>query len=196
VGIGARKLSGTNSDSRDGAIMAPTQCPTLIRVRLDMQAERQWYLSREGEQYGPFSDGEVTTFHQAKKLLPTDHFWCEGFRDWQPLSALFAPQQPAAQQWQLETTQRNVVQRSPQASIAHQREEVVPQLVVADLRELSEAEANRSCPFIIRWGADTSSNMLRSSARCSHCGRKGASLQHPSWGGSTIGIQPFPVCGF
>jgi uncharacterized protein DUF4339 len=109
--------------------MAPTQCPTLIRVRLDMQAERQWYLSREGEQYGPFSDGEVTTFHQAKKLLPTDHFWCEGFRDWQPLSALFAPQQPAAQQWQLETTQRNVVQRSPQASIAHQREEVVPQQV-------------------------------------------------------------------
>ena len=48
-------------------------------------------------------------------------------------------------------------------------------------------------PFIIRWGAGVSSDMLRNSARCSHCGRKGASLQHPGWGGAAIGIQPFPV---
>jgi hypothetical protein len=28
--------------------------------------------------------------------------------------------------------------------------------------------------------------MLRNSARCSHCGGKGASLRHPSWGGAAI----------
>ena len=35
-------------------------------------------------------------------------------------------------------------------------------------------------PLIIRWGAGTSSDFLRQSARCTCCGRKGADLQHPS----------------
>lgn len=47
-------------------------------------------------------------------------------------------------------------------------------------------------PFIIRYGAEASSDILRRAARCSACGRKGATLQHPSWGGSEIGFVPFP----
>jgi hypothetical protein len=47
-------------------------------------------------------------------------------------------------------------------------------------------------PFIIRWGPDASSDMLRRSARCTKCGRKGAALQHPSWAGMHIGFEPFP----
>jgi hypothetical protein len=35
-------------------------------------------------------------------------------------------------------------------------------------------------PFIIRWGPDISSDILRRSARCEKCGA-GAALQHPSW---------------
>jgi hypothetical protein len=46
-------------------------------------------------------------------------------------------------------------------------------------------------PLIIRWGPDASSDMLRRSARCSACGRKGASLQRPSWAGSHVGFEPF-----
>ena len=42
-------------------------------------------------------------------------------------------------------------------------------------------------PLIIRWGPEASSDMLRQSARCSRCGRKGAMLQHPSWAGREIG---------
>jgi len=34
--------------------------------------------------------------------------------------------------------------------------------------------------------------MLRSSARCGQCGRKGATLQHPSWRGSAVGWEAFP----
>jgi hypothetical protein len=30
-------------------------------------------------------------------------------------------------------------------------------------------------------------------ARCTACGHKGATLQHPGWGGSDIGFLPFPV---
>jgi hypothetical protein len=36
-------------------------------------------------------------------------------------------------------------------------------------------------PFVIRWGTDASSDMLRTRVRCAVCGRRGATLQHPSW---------------
>jgi len=48
-------------------------------------------------------------------------------------------------------------------------------------------------PFIIRWGADASSDVLRRNARCSVCGRRGATLQHPSWCDATVGWEAFPV---
>ena len=47
-------------------------------------------------------------------------------------------------------------------------------------------------PLIIRWGAETSSDRLRQRARCTKCGHKGATLQHPGWAGTHIGFQPFP----
>jgi hypothetical protein len=48
-------------------------------------------------------------------------------------------------------------------------------------------------PLIIRWGPDASSDMLRQSARCARCGRKGATLTGPSWVGLDIGLAPFPA---
>jgi hypothetical protein len=48
-------------------------------------------------------------------------------------------------------------------------------------------------PFVIRWGADASSDVLRTHARCTVCGRRGASLQHPSWADESVGWEPFPV---
>jgi hypothetical protein len=46
---------------------------------------------------------------------------------------------------------------------------------------------------VIRWGAAASSDVLRQRARCTACGGRGATLQHPSWAGETIGFLPFPV---
>ena len=48
-------------------------------------------------------------------------------------------------------------------------------------------------PLIIRWGAETSSDQLRQRARCTKCGHRGATLQHPGWAGTHIGFQPFPM---
>jgi hypothetical protein len=48
-------------------------------------------------------------------------------------------------------------------------------------------------PFIIRWGEHASSDMLRRSAKCTCCGRKGATLRTPSWVNSQVGTAPFPV---
>jgi hypothetical protein len=50
-------------------------------------------------------------------------------------------------------------------------------------------------PLMIRWGGDASSYKLRRCARCTACGHKGATLQHPGWAGAHIGFQPFPACG-
>jgi hypothetical protein len=41
--------------------------------------------------------------------------------------------------------------------------------------------------------SDAPGDVLRQCARCTVCGHKGATLQHPSWGGNGIGFLPFPA---
>lgn len=48
-------------------------------------------------------------------------------------------------------------------------------------------------PLIIRWGPDASSDRLRRLARCTACGARGATLQHPSHVDRVVGHQPFPA---
>jgi len=48
-------------------------------------------------------------------------------------------------------------------------------------------------PLMIRWAAETSSDRLRQCARCTKCGHRGATLQHPGWAGTHVGFQPFPI---
>jgi hypothetical protein len=48
-------------------------------------------------------------------------------------------------------------------------------------------------PFVIRWGADASSDVMRQCLRCALCGHRGACIQHPSWEGAEIGFQAYPV---
>jgi hypothetical protein len=47
-------------------------------------------------------------------------------------------------------------------------------------------------PLVIRWGPDTSSDILGRCARCQRCGHKGATLQYPGWIENGVGWQPFP----
>jgi len=42
-------------------------------------------------------------------------------------------------------------------------------------------------------GAGASSDRLRQRARCTACGNKGATIQHPGWGGNDVGFLPFPT---
>ena len=41
-------------------------------------------------------------------------------------------------------------------------------------------------------GSNASSDTLRRCAKCTACGHKGATLQHPGWVDSVVGFQPFP----
>ncbi|CAN5482757.1 hypothetical protein BH10PSE7_BH10PSE7_15680 [soil metagenome] len=50
-------------------------------------------------------------------------------------------------------------------------------------------------PFVIRWGPDVPNDVLRQNLRCSKCGRRGATIQRPSWSARTDSWQVFPVEG-
>ena len=47
--------------------------------------------------------------------------------------------------------------------------------------------------YALTWGPDASSDKLRAGARCTCCGRKGATLQRPGWAGNHVGFYPFPT---
>ena len=51
----------------------------------------QWYLARDGEQFGPISDAEMAKFVELGHLKPTDLLWREGFPDWRPAMVVFPP---------------------------------------------------------------------------------------------------------
>src|SRR5262245_9391217 len=55
-------------------------------------SQHQWYLARDGQQYGPLTDPELAKFVELGHLQATDLLWREGFPDWRPALAVFPPQ--------------------------------------------------------------------------------------------------------
>lgn len=55
----------------------------------------EWYLARDGQQFGPLSDVELKKFVELGHLRPTDLLWRHGLPDWRPASSLFAGPRPA-----------------------------------------------------------------------------------------------------
>src|SRR5262245_3867227 len=82
-------------------------------------AQTQWYLARNGQQYGPLSESELGRFVDLGHLQPTDLLWREGFPDWRPAMVVF-PQRastmgrpgPAARAGQ-PSTSRSIAQQAP-----------------------------------------------------------------------------------
>jgi hypothetical protein len=54
-------------------------------------AQTQWYIARDGQQYGPLSETELGRFVDLGHLQPTDLLWREGFPDWRPAMVVFPP---------------------------------------------------------------------------------------------------------
>jgi hypothetical protein len=52
--------------------------------------------------------------------------------------------------------------------------------------------SSRFLEFVRLSDAGVSSDKLRQCARCTACGHKGATIQHPGWGGEHLGFMPFP----
>jgi len=51
----------------------------------------EWYLAREGKQYGPLSDQEMHKLVELGHLRPDDLVWRAGLPDWQSAAQVFAP---------------------------------------------------------------------------------------------------------
>ncbi len=49
----------------------------------------EWYIARDGQQYGPLSDPEMRKFVELGHLRPSDLVWRYGFPDWRPAPAVF-----------------------------------------------------------------------------------------------------------
>jgi GYF domain 2 len=56
----------------------------------------QWYLSRNGQQHGPFSDADVANFARLGQLHVNDLIWREGFANWRPALTIFPEPVPAS----------------------------------------------------------------------------------------------------
>ncbi len=56
-----------------------------------MTSEIQWYIARDGKQYGPLSDPEMGLFVQNGHLKADDLVWRAGFSDWLPAPVAFPP---------------------------------------------------------------------------------------------------------
>src|SRR5438105_2864977 len=60
-------------------------------------SQTQWYLARDGQQFGPLSEAELAKLIELGHLQPNDLLWREGFPDWRPAMVVFPPRRPAAQ---------------------------------------------------------------------------------------------------
>ena len=58
-------------------------------------SQAQWYLAREGQQFGPISEAELAKFIELGHLQPNDLVWREGFPDWRPALVVFPPSSQA-----------------------------------------------------------------------------------------------------
>jgi GYF domain 2 len=56
----------------------------------------QWYIARDGQQFGPLTEAELAKFIDLGHMQPTDLLWREGFTDWRPALVVFPQRNPPA----------------------------------------------------------------------------------------------------
>lgn len=54
-----------------------------------LESEIQWFLARDGKQYGPISDAEMNKLVELRHLRVADLVWCADFTDWRPAGSVF-----------------------------------------------------------------------------------------------------------
>jgi len=51
----------------------------------------EYYLLRNGEQFGPYADEALRAYLKSGEVRPDDLAWCAGAADWKPVAQLLAP---------------------------------------------------------------------------------------------------------
>lgn len=95
----------------------------------------QWYLAREGQQFGPISDAELAKFIELGHLQPNDLLWREGFPDWRPAMVVFPPR--------TQTPQRSAAAPRTAGSPANRQSQFPDRLEVPSADNPPRAPASR-----------------------------------------------------
>lgn len=59
--------------------------------------QNQWYIARDGKQYGPVGDAELEQLVRNRELLDGDHLWRHGYESWMPAAQVAEVRQIASQ---------------------------------------------------------------------------------------------------
>jgi hypothetical protein len=70
---------------------------------------RQWYIARDGQEYGPISDAELANLHELGHVLATDLLWREGLPNWRSVLVLFPTWRLVVQQAAIKDQSRSRV---------------------------------------------------------------------------------------
>jgi hypothetical protein len=73
-------------------------------------SSNEWYLAREGQQFGPITEAELAEFIKRGHLQPNDLLWREGFSEWRPAMVVF----PAAGQGTPRPTPADITHAAPE----------------------------------------------------------------------------------
>lgn len=68
------------NSSFDHPVVTPKRIPSHDLI--DELKKRQWYVLKEGMNYGPFSKAELIQMLQGKTLLEHDYVWKQGLDSW------------------------------------------------------------------------------------------------------------------
>lgn len=52
-------------------------------------ASTSYYISRDGKQYGPFSESKIREMMQSRRVTASDYIWTEGMSQWDTVENVF-----------------------------------------------------------------------------------------------------------
>jgi len=85
----------------------------------------EWYLARDGKEYGPLSDLELLKFVDLGHLKLNDLLWREGFSEWRPATVVFPELQEVPNASHTDTVSEPLVAERPVERRATSRKALV-----------------------------------------------------------------------
>lgn len=122
-----------------------------------VDAGTEWFLARDGQQYGPIGDAELARLKGEGQILPTDLLWRDGLDEWQPAAHVLGvqsqppPSPPPRQQESAQPDRRaDTRQRAPHGQ-ERQQQQYVPPSQSPEGSESQPGQGWRSPAYQVPW---------------------------------------------
>lgn len=122
-------------------------------------AGAEWFLARDGQQYGPIGDAELARLKGEGQILPTDLLWRDGLDEWQPAARLLGieNQPPAAPPERQQDTAQAQQRASSRQQAPHgperqqQQQQYVPPSPSPDQAAAQQGQGWRAPAYQVPW---------------------------------------------